>query len=579
MTSYLVGMYLRTTTRRNRDGSTVRYLQLAHNERDPRTGMPRARVLYNFGREDAVDRAALARLVRSVSRFLTPEDALRAQAAAGDSAVLRFVESRPLGAAWVLDHLWRRLGLQDAIGRLLRGRKYALPVERALLALVANRALAPTSKLACERWVTEEVVIPELPQAPVHHLYRAMDFLLAAEEEVQREVFFATSDLLNLEVDLLYFDTTSTYFEVEEEDADTDDRPGWRKRGYSRDHRPDLPQVTIGLAVTREGLPIRCWCWPGNTHDATVITQVKRDLVGWKLGRVITVVDAGFTSEENLRTLQRTGGHYIAGEKLRSGKAKVEAALHRPGRYQAVRDNLEVKEITVGTGEARVRYLLVRNPKEVERDRRQRAETLRRLREALSALPPVTDPAHRRAWDALLQHPTYRRYLHQGPHGRPQLDPAKIRAEARLDGKYLVRTSDDTLSPADVALGYKQLIEVEDAFRTLKHTLDLRPVYHRVEERIRAHVLLCWLALLLVRIIERRTEGRWPQIRRTLQAMHLGEFAGPEGTVWQRTETTTDQRRLFTALRIPEPPRIFAITPARARAKGPVDTRPTSSTR
>lgn len=557
----MVGMYIRTTTRRNRDGSTVRYLQLAHNERDPQTGVPRARVLYNFGREETVDRAALARLARSLSRFVSPEDALQAQAAGGPTA-LRFLESRPVGGAWVLDQLWRRVGLQDAIVRLLRDRKYELPVERALFALVANRALAPSSKLAAERWVAEEVVIPELPQVPVHHLYRAMDFLLAADEEVQREVFFATSDLLNLEVDLLYFDTTSTYFEVEEEDADTDDRPGWRKRGYSRDHRPDLPQVTIGLAVTREGIPIRCWCWPGNTHDATVITQVKRDLVGWKLGRVITVVDAGFTSEENLRTLQRTGGHYIAGEKLRSGKAKVEAALRRPGRYQAVRDNLEVKEITVGTGEARVRYILVRNPKEVERDRRQRAETLRRLREALAALPPVTDPTHTRVWEALMRHPTYRRYLRPGPHGRPQIDPEKVRAASRLDGKYLVRTSDDTLPREDVALGYKQLIEVEDAFRTLKHTLDLRPVYHRVEERIRAHVLLCWLALLLVRIIERRTEVRWPQIRRTLQRMHLGEFAGPEGAVWQRTETTTDQQRLFTALRIPEPPRIFAITPA-----------------
>jgi hypothetical protein len=560
-------MYIRTTARRNRDGSIVRYLQLAHNERDPQTGMSRARVLYNFGREDAVDREALARLVRSISRFLSPEDALHAQATSGGPSALRFVESRPLGGAWVLEHLWQRVGIQAAIVKLLRTRKYALPVERALFALVANRALAPMSKSACERWVSEEVVIPELPQVAVHHLYRAMDFLLEAAEEVQREVFFATSDLLNLEVDLLYFDTTSTYFEVEEEDAEDAARPGWRKRGYSRDHRPDLPQVVIGLAVTREGIPIRCWCWPGNTPDATVIEEVKRDLVGWKLGRVITVVDTGFTSTENLRTLQRTGGHYIAGEKLRGGKAAAAEALRRPGRYQVVRDNLEVKEIVVGAGEARVRYILVRNPQEAERDRRQREEALRRLREALAALPAGPSQEHTRAACALLSHPTYRRYLRTDKHGWPQIDPDKVRDEARLDGKYLVRTSDDTLPPEDVALGYKQLIEVEDAFRTLKHTLDLRPVYHRVEERIRAHVLLCWLALLLVRIIERRTDQRWPQIRRTLQRMHLGEFAGPEGAVWQRTETTADQHRLLTALRIPEPPRIFAITPARTRAR------------
>ncbi|MDR7520381.1 MAG: hypothetical protein QN123_12545, partial [Armatimonadota bacterium] len=185
-------MYIRTTARRNRDGTIVRYLHVAHNERDPQTGMPRARVLYNFGRGDAVDRGALARLVRSVSRFLSPEDALHAQATAGGPTALRFVGSRPLGGAWVLEHLWRRVGIRAAIVKLLRGRKYALPVERALFALVANRALAPASKLACERWVTEEVVIPELPQVPVHHPYRAMDFVLEAQEEVQREVFFAT---------------------------------------------------------------------------------------------------------------------------------------------------------------------------------------------------------------------------------------------------------------------------------------------------------------------------------------------------------------------------------------------------
>lgn len=557
-------MYIRTVTRRNRDGSTVRYLQLAHNERDPRTGIPKARVLYNFGRADAVDREALARLARSISRFCSPEDVLKTQAAAGGAVPLRFVESRPLGGAWVLDHLWQRIGIQAAIARLLRSRRYALPVERALFALVANRALAPMSKLGCERWVAEEVVIPGLPRVPVHHLYRAMDFLLEAEEEVQREVFFATSSLLNLEVDLLFFDTTSTYFEIEEEDADTCEGPGYRKRGYSRDRRPDLPQVVIGLAVTREGLPVRCWSWPGNTHDATVIPQVKQDLVGWKLGRVITVVDAGFTSEANLRTLQRAGGHYIAGEKLRSGKPAVEAALRHPGRYQVVRDNLEVKEIIVGRGEGRVRYILVYNPQEARRDRQKRADLLRRLRQELRALP--TNAA---AGQALLSHPAYRRYLSVDRHGRPFIDPAKVREEARYDGKYLVRTSDDTLAPEDVALGYKQLLEVEEAFRTLKHTLDIRPVHHRREERIRAHVLLCWLALLLVRVVELRTGQQWPRVRQILQRMHLGTFVGPSGQVQQRTEVTADQHRLFTALRIPEPPRIFHITTKPPQKKVP----------
>ncbi|MFB6367959.1 IS1634 family transposase, partial [Paenibacillus elgii] len=165
-----------------------------------------------------------------------------------------------------------------------------------------------------EEWVEHDVVIPELPKLDVQQAYRAMDVLLESEESIQHDVFHAVADLLQLEVDLLFFDTTSTYFETEDEDDE------FRRLGYSKDHRPDLPQVVIGFAVTRDGIPIRCWVWPGNTSDMSVVPEVKKDLIGWKLGRVISVVDRGFSSEENLRYLQRSGGHYIAGEKLSSGK-------------------------------------------------------------------------------------------------------------------------------------------------------------------------------------------------------------------------------------------------------------------
>jgi hypothetical protein len=554
-------VYLRTITRRNRDGSTVRYIQLAHNERDPQTGVPHARILYNLGRAESLDHAALARLLRSIRRFLRPDDVPAGAGAGAEGVTMR--ASRALGGVWVLDQLWQRVGLPAVLTRLLGRRQYRFPLERALFALVAHRALAPDSKLACERWVAEKAVIPALPQVPVHQLYRAMDFVGAAEAALQREVFFATSDLLNLEVDLLYFDTTSTHFELDDADDDQAEAVGWRKRGHSRSHRPDLPQIVIGLAVTRDGIPVRCWSWPGNTQDMTVVEEVKRDLVGWKLGRVITVVDIGFNSAENLRYLQRTGGHYIAGEKLRSGKADVEAVLAHAGRYQPLRAQLAIKEIVIGAGEGRRRYVLVRNAREAARDRKRRDATVRRLRAALQeARAKPTAEARTKADTALLTHPTYKRYLRTDAHGAPELDPEAVRAEARLDGKYLVRTSDDTLTAADVALGYRQLLDVEDAFRTLKHTLDLRPIYHRVADRIRAHVVLCWLALLLVRLIEQQTHERWASLRETLQQMHLVDWAGTDGrVVQQRTETTPAQQRILKALRVQEPPRIFSITP------------------
>jgi transposase len=256
-------------------------------------------------------------------------------------------------------------------------------VERLIFALVANRALAPRSKLALEDWVAHEVAVPGLEKVAVQHLYRAMDFLLEAAEELQREVFFSVADLLSLEVDLIYFDATSTYFEVE---LSSDEGEPLRRYGHSRDHRPDRPQAVIGLAVTRTGIPVRCWVWPGDTADMSVVEEVKRDLVGWKLGRVITVVDRGMASEENLRVLQRTGVHYIAGERMASGKPAVEEALSRQGRYQKVRDNLEVKEVVVGDGEARKRYILVRNLREAERDRARREQTLNELEQELESL-------------------------------------------------------------------------------------------------------------------------------------------------------------------------------------------------
>ncbi|QZA32175.1 IS1634 family transposase [Hydrogenibacillus sp. N12] len=555
-------MYIRQVKRQNKDGSVVTYVQLAHNVRDPRTGTPRAQVLYSFGRADQLDVEALKRLAKSIRRFLNPEDALRLQQEPQHG--LRFLASRPMGGAWVLNHLWQELGIGRALNDLLTDRAHRGAVERAIFAMVANRALAPASKRQVEQWVKDQVALPGVEEIPLQQLYRAMDFLLEAHEQLQREVFWSVAHLLNLEVDLLYLDTTSTYFEIEPETVQdtTEDEQGrpqtLRRWGHSKDDKP-LPQVVIGLAVTRDGIPVRCWVWPGNTADMSVVEEVKRDLSGWKLGRVITVVDRGFASEENLRVLQRPGGHFIAGEKLRSGKPAVETALSRRGRYQKIRENVYVKEIIVGNGEARQRYVLVFNPEQAKRDRQRRQQLLQQLRAELAQLRRLKGGPHTKAVCALRSHPTLGRYLTQTPRGELRVDMRKVKAEERLDGKYLLRTSDDTLSAGDVALGYKQLIEVEAAFRTLKNTLDLRPVYHRLDERIRAHVLLCWLALLLIRVAEIRTEQTWPTLRRALERMHLGQFCTPQGMIWQRTETTPDQAAIFRALKIPEPPLVLQI--------------------
>lgn len=544
-------MYIRTTSRKNKDGSKVSYLQLAHNERHPQTGQSQAKVLFNFGRADEVNIEKLRGLAQSIARLLGEQPIANT---APTPKPLELVSSKPMGGAWLLDALWSKLQIGQALTRHLTDRRFAAPVERTLFAMVANRALDPSSKLAVEDWVQHDVVIPGLAAFDVQQGYRAMDFLLESDEVLQREVFYAVADLLNLEVDLLFFDTTSTYFETE----DTED--AFRQRGYSKDHRPDLPQVVIGFAVTREGIPIRCWVWPGNTADMSVVPEIKKDLIGWKVGRVISVADRGFSSDANLRVFQQSGGHYIIGEKMSSGKPSVEAALSHPGRFKTVRDNMEVKDITIGDGEARKRYVLVRNPEEARRDAAQREQHVETLQQELERLKTLSGEAHTKAHCRLHTHVTYKRYLKMDKRGNLRIDKDAVKAMERLDGKYLIQTSDDTLTAEDVALGYKQLLKVEAAFRTLKQSLALRPVYHRKEERIRSHVILCWLALMLIRIVENQTGRTWREVRDLFHRLHLVEARSSDGTVLQRTELTDEHRSILSALDLPEPQQIWGIS-------------------
>src|SRR3954447_8270797 len=560
-------MYLRRTQRRRTDGSAVGYLQLAHNRRVD--GVTRAEGLVNLGREDELDVDVLRRLAASITRFIVGDAAALGPSAAGEFEVCG---SRAVGGAWLLDALWKQLGVDRALRAVLGARRFSTDVERVLFALVANRALDPCSKLAAAEWASQDAHIPGLEGMDEDQAYRAMDLLVEADAQakVQEAVFFATADLLNLEVDLLFFDTTSTYFEREAPDpAGEDGTPAFRAYGHSKDHRPDLPQVVIGLAVTREGIPVRVWVWPGNTNDMSVIGEVKDDLRGWRLGGVVTVVDRGFSSDENLRYLTRAGRHWIAGERMRDGSPDAQAALSRQGRYQSVRENLKVKEVRVGDGDAAKRFIVCHNPAEAERDKTHRDDTITRLQAELDRIAAArakttsakADGAHHRAECALRDHPTLGRYLRQIPSGRLRIDRAKIAAEQRLDGKYLLSTSDPDLSAEDVALGYKNLLEAERGFRDLKSTIELRPVFHRLEPRVRAHVLLCWLALLLIRVAERRTGQTWPALARELGRLHAVTLTGPTGTVTQTTELTTAQSSILRACGLAPPPRITTLNP------------------
>lgn len=571
-------MYLRESSRRNKDGSKVTYLQLAHNERHPKTGVPVAKVIHNFGRKDKVDKEALARLVSSISRIL--DLPVTGSSLAGSD--VEIVDSRRLGGAFVLDQMWERLGIADALRSSSKGRRIDGDlVERICFALVAQRCLEPASKLAAVRWAKERVALVDCPDFDDQAAYAAMDFLLAALPEIAERIFSTTANLLNLSCDIIFVDTTSTYFERDVADGEVDldlakgaeekaadEKPGPDDSGpaeqavrrfnkHSKDHRPDLPQVVLGMAVTAEGVPVRCWTFPGNTSDQVIIRTIKDDLAGWMLNRVVWVADRGFNSVANRAYLQRGGGHYVVAEKLRNASGEAKEALARPGRYRTVAGNLEVKEVRVGDGAREQRFVVCFNPEGAIRDQQVRANLVAYLDTQIAGTDEWAKSKRDELAGNLRTTPALWRLVRRLGDGRFRIDKAAIAKEAKLDGKWLLRTSDDSLTPTDLALAYKQLLEVERGWRDMKGSLGLRPVFHHREDRIRSHIQLCWLGLLLMRVIENGTGDTWRNVRHELDRMHLVTMETAEGRVAQRSATTPGQAEILTALGIPEPGRFL----------------------
>jgi hypothetical protein len=580
-------VYLRESSRRNKDGSKVTYLQLAHNERHPVTGVPVAKVIHNFGRKDKVDKVALARLVSSISRIL---DLPMTDTSVASSDV-EIVDSRRLGGAFVLDQMWERLGIADALRSSAKGRRIdGDAVERICFALVAQRCLEPASKLAAIRWAQERVALVDCPDFDDQAAYAAMDFLLAALPDIAERIFSTTANLLNLSCDIIFVDTTSTYFERDVADGEDDldlaksaeekaasgvvspDASGPEEQAtrrfnkHSKDHRPDLPQVVLGMAVTAEGVPVRCWTFPGNTSDQVIIRTIKDDLAGWMLNRVVWVADRGFNSVANRAYLQKGGGHYVVAEKLRNASGEAREALSRPGRFHHAAGNLQVKEVRVGEGAREQRFVVCFNPEAEERDQQVRANLVAYLETQIEGTDEWSKSKRDELAGRLRTTPALWRLVRRLDDGRFRIDKAAIAKEAKLDGKWLLRTSDDSLTPTDLALAYKQLLEVERGWRDMKGSLGLRPVFHHREDRIRSHIQLCWLGLLLMRVIENGTGDTWRNVRHELDRMHLVTMETAEGRVAQRSATTPGQAEILAALDIAEPGRYldFELPPPSA---------------
>jgi hypothetical protein len=562
-------MYLRESRQKRVDGSLLTHLQLAENVWDPEKQRAQVKILYNCGRaDDAASTERLKRLARSILRRCAPEEIV------AENPSWQVVNAWPYGDLYVLEQLWQRLGIGEVIQEVCGARKFDFEVERALFAMVANRACAPASKLYCyEQWLREEVRIEGTETLQLQHLYRAMDFLEAHKEAIEKAIYFRMADLLNLDVEIIFYDTTSLHFEIDEEDRGFGQRDevrgslssadktyrALRKRGHSKNGRFDAPQIVIGLAVTRDGFPVRHWIFPGNTVDVTTVEQVKRDLQGWQLSRCVFVGDAGMVSKENLHTLARGGGKYIVCMPIHRGGEVAKEVISRPGRYQKVADNLEVKEVTVGDGERRRRYVVCYNPEEAARQKKHREQVLKELEAELQALRTQRGASHSKRVCELRASGRYGRYVRLTRADAPRINKAEVDAAERLDGKFVVHSNDDTLSAADLALGYKQLQRVEVAWRSLKSGLKLRPVFHWAPHRIHAHVALTVLSLLLERVAEHACGDTWRNIKDDLRRIKLAQLLSPNGTVWQVTEPTPDALNRLKSLKIQKPPPILNL--------------------
>ena len=480
-------MYLRITQRHNRDGSTVSYYALAESVWNPDAKRREANVVHSFGRADQLDRGELERLVKSINRVLEDgNDDADSSPTSSNRPEIEIERVFELGVVLAARSLWEELGVGPAIRRCAEQAKLTAPHETALFAMAANRLEDPVSKLACaERWLPDIAWLPDAAGLAVDQCYRALDFLAVWAEEIEREVFLKAADLFRLDVDLIFYDTTTAYFEIDEPDENEQEWGGriyapLRRRGHSQEGRDNQPQAIIALAVTRDGMPVRSWArlakvpmasaigmqdqgLPGNTADVTTVARIKDDLRAWRLGRCLFVGDAGMYSADNLAQLSRGLGRYILAVPMRRVRDIEDEVLTRPGRYKQVADNLQVKEVWVGDGERRKRYVLCLNPREAERERTRRAQLLVELNAELALLEQRRED-HPKAACELMASRRYSRYLTEDGQGRPHLDTAKVKAAEKFDGKFVVISNDDTLSAEDIALGYKGGWIIESLF-------------------------------------------------------------------------------------------------------------------
>jgi len=556
-------MYLRTTSRKNKDGSKATYFQLAYNERHPQTNTPTAHVVYNFGRSDQLDRANLVRLCQSIARVcgIAVIDPGADLESIGDQPGLpgniEFIRTVELGTPLIVENLWERLGIGSTLRRLAKKHHCSSTHERALLAMVLNRLCEPQSKLGVwERWLPK-VYLPTCQDLKLDQMYAAMDFLNNHQEEVERAIFLKTRSLLNLVVDVVFYDTTTASFSTDGEDDDSE-ASGLRKFGHSKEGTW-TPQVVIALAVTRDGLPIRSWVFPGNTSDVTTIETIRKDLKKWKLGKILFTADSGMNSQKVRNEFEQNDGKYLFATKMAGIKEVKTEVLSKRGRYKVIGDSLQAKEVVIDKDGEKRRYVLCYNPHEAKRQKLHREQVVKELEEKLAV---HKDRSAKASWVSKLKSSgRYGRYLKFSSEEQLVINREAVRQSERYDGKWVIQTNDDSLSFEDAARGYRALLVIERCFRSLKRTqVKLTPMYHWTAKRIETHVKICVLALLVERVAEIFCKESWARIRGKLLTLQASEYRSQNFNFFQRNKANSALSETLKNLEIQLPKQVLGVS-------------------
>jgi len=540
---------------RLKNSGRYQYLQIVENRREGRKVVQR--VIATIGRLDKLHaKGDVETLVRSLAKY-SEKVLLVLSGGSAPSA-----QSRKIGPSLIFERLWRELGIKKVIKRLLGERKFEFDVERAIFLTVLHRLFVSGSDRSCDKW-RRDYVIEGTDNLSLHHIYRAMAFLgeeIADQEDatpfaprcikdvIEEDMFFERRNLFS-GLDLVFFDTTSIYFEGAGGQS-------IGKRGNSKDHRPDLPQMVVGVIIDDHGTPVCCEMWPGNTTDVkALIPIVDRLRKRFGINRFCVVADRGMISADTMEKLEDPDRHinYILGARLRKVNEIKRDVLSRPGRYKEVYAEgkmakdpapLKVKEVRVNGN----RYIVCVNTKQARKDAADRKAIIDSLTERIKKGPKN-----------MIGNKGYRKYLKVTP-GSITVDQDKIAAEAKFDGKWVLKTNTD-LSTEKVALRYKELWQIEHLFRDLKSILETRPIYHKLDETIRGHLFCSFLALVLRKELDRRLDKaghcfEWADVKQDLKALQETIIEDKGKTLSVRSECLGTCGKVFQAVGVAIPPTI-----------------------